>query len=181
MGVQWDGSAAFEKFSGAFDSVVVAAGQQAVLFDQGMVMASLSPGTHTPANLPALGQVGVGAELVMMTALPWSAKFGSKGVHVKGSGRLRHFGEIRFTIVQPERFAMEVLGGLDPVRVAGDAVGKLLDACALEWINGGYMTVADLAPSIDKFRQTLGPHIRQAVEPLGMGSVELVDFVPNVG
>ncbi len=96
-------------------------------------------------------------------------------------GLMRHFGEFQCTIVQPDRFAMQVLGGVDPLKAVGDMIGKLLDACALEWIQGGYMTVVTLAQHQDKFRQTLGPHIQQGAEPVGVAGVELTDFVANIG
>lgn len=176
--IEWDGTgnhpARFEApFAGG---VRVADGQMAVLVGGNAIRGSLPPGTHDAGALSGATQI------LILSTQPMSARFGSATpVRIDAPpapGKLRHFGQWRYRVVSPKHFASAAIAG-DPVRDAGQQIAVLLDACALEWIASGAMSVLDLAARGDDFRQVLPAHVAPAIAPLGLELIELGEIVPN--
>lgn len=186
MTITWDGSGAHpQKFSGPFTEVSVAADQAAVFIDGGEVLGTLRGGTHPIAaqTAPFLGSLSPSAELYMVRTSPTWTRFGSApGVRLETGpmlGTLEHFGEWSYQVISPETFARASIEG-DTLTAAGQCIAGLFDACALEWITGGYMEMSDLAAEHEKFRQVLPPHIETAIAKWGLRLGELGEFQATV-
>jgi len=186
MTITWDGTGANpQKFGGPWTEVSVASDQAAVFIDGGALLGTLRVGTHpiTAQTAPFLGTLSPAAELYMVRTSPLSARFGSASAvpfqTPALSGKLRHFGEWRYQVSDPERFAQAAIGA-DPLDAAGKLIAGLFDACALEWMAGGFMTPLDLAANHEKFQQVLPAHMQTAVEAFGLTVLGLENFQADI-